>query len=134
MRQVIDIVKDNVDNLPKSDILNWKTTLYYKEGDIPTKILISFDEKDNDYKIFPLSIESFIFENGQAIQELSYSEDYHYQSNDYIDYYGKKLSIPLDYEKYLDLHYGDWRKIKKNTSFLDAGNYKMPNKTYKKEE
>lgn len=134
MNKAINVIKENIIKMPKSDILDWRATVYCKEGDIPTKILLSYD-RDNQggYKIFPISIESFIIENGQAIQELSYSEDYHFKNNDYIKYHGKDIFVPYDYKKYLEVHYGEWKKPKKDTTFLDAKNYKIPSITYKRE-
>ncbi len=134
MNRAIDIVKKNVLRMPMANVLKWNATVYYKEKDIPTKILLAYnDDNEEDYKIFPISIESFIFENGQAIQELSYSKDYHFKNNEYILYYEKEISVPYDYTKYLEIHYGDWEKPKKDTTFLDAKNYKVPNTLYKKD-
>lgn len=132
MEQIITAIIDNVTKLPLNNLLNWVKNIYYDENNIPVQILLSFDEDNSDnYKNFPISIKSIIFKDGFAHQTVTYAPEYHFKNREYINYINKQISIPYEYKEYLEFHYGEWQKPKKDISFTDVNNYRPPTSVYK---
>lgn len=150
VKNTVICIKDNINKFPYNNTLNWKSHFIFIEktpnnflldnkGENPNNLLnisydvkpigiyLSFDNKKGNYiKNFTAEIKFFFIKNGTAYQRITYSPEYHFNNADKVLFCKKKLSVPYDYEKYLELHYGEWRKPKKNTSFSDLKNFKIP--------
>lgn len=97
--------------------------MYDKNKD-PLIIQLYFETNSEEYRNFIIDINLLRVENGVAIQNLTYSPIYYFLKNDIIRMFDIDISVPYDYISYLEHHYGDWRKPKKDTSFYDMKNFK----------
>lgn len=127
-------MKESMLKMPMNEELEWTASIYYQDDNIPNSIEIAFDSDNKmGMKRFPISIKSISFQEGLAIQRVTYAPEYHFKTQQYISYGDKKLAVPYDYEEYLKFHYGEWRRPKKDNSWLDINNYKKPDVKYRKE-
>lgn len=125
--KIISCFKNNLINFPMNEELEWEGIISYKENGLCNSILLTFNcNNEIGIKCFPISITPNYFENGFAIQSVSYAPECFFKTAQYVLYMDRKITVPNNYEKYLDFHYGDWEKPKKDTSFLDMKNYKEP--------
>lgn len=135
MIKAIRCIEENISRLPMNEMLAWTLNVYYEENDILNVIEITFDQNNKMNIIkFSISIKSIIFKNKFAIQKVTYAPEYHFKKSERINYRGRMVSVPFDYEKYLEFHYGDWTIPKKDCSILDIKNYRDPVYTIKKED
>ena len=125
-------IKRNISKLPNYKELNWNISIYYGDKHNPELILLTFIvDESQKFNSFHISLEVNHFVDGLVVQSLTYAPEYHFKTSEDIEYRGKLISVPYDYKKYLEFHYGDWKTPKKDISFSDISNYKEPKPTYK---
>ncbi len=131
--RAIESILNGIPHMPMNEELKWTSLIYYDNNSISNSIEISFNSNNNiGIKKFPISIKSISFENGLAIQRITYAPEYHFKAQQYVNYKGRRLAVPYDYEKYLTFHYGEWRKPKKDSDWMDINNHRQTNVSYKK--
>lgn len=132
--KTISCIENNISKLPMNKSLRWVVNVYYQENLIPNEIEITFDPINQmNFKKILVSIKPVFFENEFAVQRVTYAPEYHFRKREHVNYKGRNISTPYDYERYLEYHYGEWKIPKKQSSLLDIYNYKEPVYTYKKE-
>lgn len=133
MAASIQVIEEKFNQLPKSEEVQWKINLEDNEDGELVKIIIFFDEDASSaYKFFDLSIEALEFKDGKVYGAMFNADEKYFLENDYIDYKGKKISIPNNYEEYLDFAYGDWRTPRQEMRYTDCGNFNEPRRVSSK--
>lgn len=85
-----------------------------------TSIVLKFTGNNGVFiREFSLDIWIIHFDNGLAIQEMNTVPEYHFLSNDTLDFEGTRINVPKEYKTYLRHTYGDWEIPKRNTTFAD---------------
>jgi len=127
--KILNVIKSNF--LTSDQKIKWALNLVYDKNKDPLIIQLYFETNSEEYRNFIIDINLLRVENGVAIQNLTYSPIYYFLKNDIIRMFDIDISVPYDYISYLEHHYGDWRKPKKDTSFYDMKNFKEPDSTYR---
>lgn len=93
---------------------------YNKVKNEPINISLSF-KTDNLKPIrdFQINIAILTIEDELAVQSMNRSPKHHFEKQQQIVFWGEKISVPFEYESYLELTYGDWKTPRKNMSFED---------------
>lgn len=125
--KLIVCLRESISRFPMNEELKWEANISYKRNGLLDSIEIIFNHNnDVGIKYFSISITPNYFEDGFAYQSVSYAPERFFKSVQHINYMGRMVSVPYDYEEYLEFHYGDWKKPKTDTSFLDMKNFKDP--------
>ncbi|PIC94704.1 hypothetical protein CSV69_15455 [Sporosarcina sp. P26b] len=86
----------------------------------PINIGLSFISNGNRIiKKFQINIGVITIKDNLAIQSMNSSPKHHFEKQLKVDFFGEEISVPFDYESYLEFTYGDWKTPKKDTSFED---------------
>jgi len=86
----------------------------------PINIGLSFVTNGNKViRKFQINIGVVTIKDEFAVQSMNCSPKYHFEQQQQIDFWGEKISVPFEYESYLEFTYGDWKTPKMNTSFED---------------
>lgn len=79
---------------------------------------------DNKRKLlFPVSIKTVAFRDGNAYQSITYAPEHHFRKHTWHTALNRSFRVPHDVEDYLTFHYGDWKTPKKDISYSDVANY-----------
>lgn len=88
----------------------------YSNGN-PASINIECFERGK--KLFIINFDCMYVVNDMVEQELNITPYKFFDGYDEYPFNGFNIRIPKNYEEYLEYTYGDWKIIKKNTSFAD---------------
>lgn len=80
---------------------------------------ITLDCLEKKHKLFMVNFDCMYIEGDIVKQELNDTPLQYFNGHDELAFEGTSLQVPKDYENYLEYTYGDWRTVKKNTSFAD---------------
>lgn len=96
-----------------------KIEMYTREQSNGDIIAIMIDCYEDEEKLFNISLDTIFIEGDNARQDLNDTPLHYFIGKDEILFEGHKINVPKNYEEYLTYTYGDWRTVKKNTSFAD---------------
>ncbi|MEC1305743.1 MULTISPECIES: LicD family protein [Lysinibacillus] len=106
---------ENVEKL--EDILTIE--MYSREHHNGDVIAIMIDCYNNDEKLFNISLDTIFIEGDNARQDLNDTPLHYFIGKDEILFENIKINVPKNYLDYLTYTYGDWRTVRKDTSFAD---------------
>lgn len=113
--QVLQILLDNTDKL--EDIFDISIVeRFTDEGQRVSIVINCFHE--GKVKFF-VNFDVIHIVEDMAIQEINKNPLHYYEGFEMIPFENAMIRVPLHYEGYLQYHYGDWRVVRKNTSFFD---------------
>ena len=82
-------------------------------------IALMIDCYINDEAVFNIGLDTIFIENNIAKHDLNETPAVFFKAYEEIEFNGVKLKVPNKYEDFLTYTYGDWRKVKKHTSFAN---------------
>lgn len=88
----------------------------YIDGKIASISIDCYEEKK---KLFNLNLDCMYIDGNLVKQELNDTPIQYFRGYDQLQFEGSKIRVPKNYQGYLEYTYGDWRVVKKNTSFAD---------------
>ncbi|MEJ2688666.1 MAG: LicD family protein [Deltaproteobacteria bacterium] len=126
--QTLDLFRNKPQIFPFSNDLNWHCDIIsYNETGKTLGVIIYFDDRNRlGLKKFATTIWFMFYTDGMVGQYINRSPDHFFNGYNEIEYLNKKFRIPVNCESYLEYHYGDWRKPKKDISFSEINNYVPP--------
>lgn len=92
-------------------------TIRKMKSGLPIEIDITFDSEE--YKEFEVNIGLIRFKGEEAIQIMNKISKEYYENYEEILFEGKIIRAPYKTEDYLTKTYGEWKIVKRNTSFND---------------
>lgn len=102
-------------------------TREHANGDV---IAIMMDCYYEGEKAFNISLDTVFVEGEVAKQDLNDTPLHYFVGYDELLFESVKIRVPKNYEGYLTYTYGDWRIVKRNTSFADNTlSFKEPEKS-----
>ncbi|OEF97718.1 LicD family protein [Desulfuribacillus alkaliarsenatis] len=129
--KVAEILKNNIYKNSIDSSVQWEGFLAYNKSD-DSAISIDLTIKDNQpIKKFSINISAIYFDEEHAITGVNHAPKHHFTQYEKINYFGKQIRVPYEYESYLEFTYGNWRQPKKDTSFADnTRTFREPVSTY----
>lgn len=82
-------------------------------------IALMIDCYMNDEAVFNIGLDTIFIENNTAKHDLNETPSHFFEKYEEIEFNGSKIKVPNNYEGFLTYTYGNWRIVKKYTSFAD---------------
>ncbi|MEK4711624.1 LicD family protein [Sporosarcina sp. FSL K6-5500] len=119
--EVVSLFRNNIKDFEIDKDIECKVHVTHdKIRKEPINIGISFATNGNKViRKFQINIGVVTIKDEFAVQSMNCSPKYHFEQQQKIDFWGEKISVPFEYESYLEFTYGDWKTPKINTSFED---------------
>ncbi|NLV89712.1 MAG: hypothetical protein GX021_10185 [Tissierellia bacterium] len=100
MNKIISLLTDNTEKFPLNEKLEWEGNISYKSNGLLNSITMTFNSNnDLGIKHFTIDISANHFEDGFAYQSVSYAPERFFKSVQHINYMGRMVSVPYDYEE-----------------------------------
>lgn len=105
----------NIDHINKI----MPTKMYVRSYENGGFASISIDCYDSGELVFNINLDCIYLIDGVAKQELNETPKMFFDKVETYNFNGHLINVPQHYKKYLTYTYGDWKTVRKHTSFYD---------------